>query len=65
MEKSGMPIKTDDDEALMRQLYEWHMKMVEYHKELTNQHLERTKNFIKLVRERATTSLMSKDRNAG
>jgi hypothetical protein len=65
MEKFEIPIKNDDDEALMRQLYEWHMKMVEYHKELTDQHLERAKNFIKLVRERATAALMGKDRHAG
>jgi hypothetical protein len=63
MQDHAMPMYTDDHDALFRQLYEWHMKMVEYHEQLKAEHSERAKNFQNLMVERTKTVEIPNHRN--
>jgi hypothetical protein len=53
--KHAMPVYTQDQDAYVSQMYEWHMKIVQYHDELKSQHLERAKHFQKHFKERGKT----------
>lgn len=46
---SAMPMYIHDQAAYMRQMYEWHMKMVHYHEQKKAFHMERAKYFQKLM----------------
>jgi hypothetical protein len=53
--KHAMPMYTQDQHAFVRQMYEWHMKMVQYHDQLRAHHLERVGYFRKHIEESAKT----------
>jgi hypothetical protein len=53
--KHAMPMYTHDQDTYVRQMYDWHMKIVQYHDQLMAHHLESAKQFQKLVEKRAKT----------
>jgi hypothetical protein len=44
-----MPLYTQDQAAYCRQMYEWHLKMVEHYEEQRAHHLERATHFQNVV----------------
>ncbi|WP_372814788.1 hypothetical protein [Paenibacillus sp.] len=62
--KHAMPVYTQDHLTYCRQMYEWHMKMIQYHDQVRAYHLERAKHFQKLAEERAKTADISKNNDA-
>ncbi|MCY9664458.1 hypothetical protein M5X11_05745 [Paenibacillus alginolyticus] len=59
--KYAMPIYNQDHATYILQMYEWHIKMVQYNEQLRAYHLERAKYFQKLVEERSKSSELSKE----
>jgi hypothetical protein len=51
--KHAMPMYTHDQDVYIRQMYDWHMKIVQYHGQLRAHHFESSKHFQKLVEETA------------
>jgi hypothetical protein len=62
--KHAMPMYTQDQDAYVMQMYEWHMKIVQYHDQLREHHLERAKHLRKLVEERAKTVQIPSENSA-
>lgn len=50
-----MPMYASDQMAYMKQMYDWHMKMVHYHEQKRMYHQERVKHFLKMMEGESQT----------
>lgn len=60
----AMPMYSHDQAAYIKQMYDWHMKMVQYHEEKKAYHMERAKHFQQMM-GRVTVATITEDPKDG